>query len=439
VSKLRTPAMKPITVAQAAYIAGILDGEGTITISRKRGNTAKAGKRRVFYRPFVQVCLTTPNVLTWLVEVTGLGHVATNKSARTSRQKPSWRWSLWSNQARQLLEATLPYLIIKKTQAELLIEFCKKKRDNVGRNGLSDAEWAFQVCVHRTIALLNQRGIKDMENMILFHEKCTDGFTAAWAAWRAFGNTATYTPCQYGGEVPDVTGQNVYIVDFSFKPEVLLDMAAKAKSVVLLDHHKTAEADLKDLQAPGLEIHFDMKRSGAKMTWDYFFPNQDNWLVDYVQDRDLWTFNLPESKTVNAYLGALPYDFALFNKVFEEGSEKANLSGQGCLTWVRYYVESTKALARECWFLGRLVPVVNCPYTAVSEIVGELSEGHSFAVGWHQKEDGQVVYSLRSRHGFDVSALAKTMGGGGHAAAAGFTVPQFPWEIAYEGTPVSKS
>ena len=266
--------------------------------------------------------------------------------------------------------------------------------------------------------------------IILYHAKCPDGIASAWAAWKKLGTSAEYQPVQYGEQPPDVTGRDVYIVDFSFPRQVLLDMAEKANRVTLLDHHKTAEADLKDLEHPKLEIHFDMNKSGATLTWGHFFGGEPCWLVQYAEDRDLWRHALPGSKEVNAYLQALPHDFGTLSQVFEKGLEAAKEAGIGCLTWVRYYVDSTKKLSYQARFLGYdSIPVVNAPYTAISEVVGELSEGHPFAMGWHVREDGKIVYSLRSRGDFDVSALAKTCGGGGHKNAAGFTLDLFPWNL----------
>lgn len=266
--------------------------------------------------------------------------------------------------------------------------------------------------------------------IVLYHAKCPDGFASAWAAWKKLGDSAEYQPCRYGDPTPDVTGKIVYIVDFSFPRHVLLDMAEKAQHVTLLDHHKTAEADLKGLEHPKLEIHFDMNKSGATLTWYHFFGDEPCWLVQYAEDRDLWRHALPGSLEVNSYLQALPHNFEKFSEVFEGGQEAAKVAGVGCLTWVRYYVNSTKKLSYPMRFLGHdNIPVVNAPFTAISEVVGELSEGHPFAMGWHVREDGKIVYSLRSRGDFDVSALAKTCGGGGHKNAAGFTLDLFPWNL----------
>jgi hypothetical protein len=70
-----------------------------------------------------------------------------------------------------------------------------------------------------------------------------------------------------------VTGRHVVMVDFSYKRDVLLKMAEKSAHILILDHHKTAEADLVDLPA-NVECVFDMNRSGPNVAWDRYFPNQ---------------------------------------------------------------------------------------------------------------------------------------------------------------------
>ena len=69
----------------------------------------------------------------------------------------------------------------------------------------------------------------------------------------------------YGDPVPDVTGRDVLILDFSFKRDVMLDLACKAASILCLDHHRTAEAELAGL----LFCKFDMNKSGGRLTYEY--------------------------------------------------------------------------------------------------------------------------------------------------------------------------
>ena len=104
---------------------------------------------------------------------------------------------------------------------------------------------------------------------VLYHKNCMDGKGAAYAAWKKFGESAKYIEVNYGEPVPEMTdASEIYILDFSYPKDVLYKMAETAK-VVVLDHHKTAQADLE-----GVEFaKFDMTKSGAVLAWEYFHPN----------------------------------------------------------------------------------------------------------------------------------------------------------------------
>ncbi|HEY9460031.1 MAG TPA: phosphoesterase, partial [Paralcaligenes sp.] len=82
-----------------------------------------------------------------------------------------------------------------------------------------------------------------MRPICIYHGKCADGFTAAWAVKCALGDIEFY-PGVYQEPPPEVTGRDVIIVDFSYKRPVLVEMAAVARSILVLDHHKTAAEDL---------------------------------------------------------------------------------------------------------------------------------------------------------------------------------------------------
>src|SRR3990167_3596264 len=144
------------------------------------------------------------------------------------------------------------------------------------------------------------------KSLVLYHGNCPDGFGSAWAAWLALGDSAEYVPVQYGEAPPDVAARKVYIVDFSYPRATLLAMNEAAESILVLDHHKTAQADL-----AGLDFcEFYMERSGATMTWDRLVscgPEDRRWFnepeivrcnavtrrfVEYLTDRDLWRFML---------------------------------------------------------------------------------------------------------------------------------------------------
>jgi len=258
--------------------------------------------------------------------------------------------------------------------------------------------------------------------IVIYHSNCLDGFAAAYIASLRYPE-ATFFAAQYGDPPPCVDGQDVLIVDFSYSRDVLLDMWTRTRTLRVLDHHKTAEASLAGLDC----CTFDLARSGAMLIWDHLFAGVPApLLVSYVQDRDLWLWKLPHSREVSAYLWTIPRIFeswALARGRIETDMDAVVKLGAFALRVSDEYVESHVPRAGRVEIDGHVVPCINTTF-AVSELVGELAQGHPFAAGWFQRDDGRFVYSLRSREpsDVDVSAIARKYGGGGHARAAGFTL-----------------
>lgn len=258
---------------------------------------------------------------------------------------------------------------------------------------------------------------------VLYHANCPDGFGAAWAAWKRLkGEGVIYIPVRYGEPLPEIpNAQEVYILDFSYPRDVLEELAQRVKLLVI-DHHKTAKDALEGFP----HAIFDMSKSGAVLAWEYFHPDkQVPKLLEYIQDRDLWKWELPKSREVNAALRAYSIDF----DVMDELSVKVILGdlakeGEGILRFVQSEVVriADRAVLSDKAFPGYKVPIVNT--TAFQSEVGEellkRYPDSPFAATYMVHLYGKVVWSLRSRGDFDVSEIAKARGGGGHKAAAGF-------------------
>lgn len=236
-----------------------------------------------------------------------------------------------------------------------------------------------------------------------------------------FGDEDTeYLAANHGDAPPDVAGRDVIIVDFSYKRNVMCDMYYNAKSLRVLDHHKTAQADLEGLAF----ATFDMERSGAGIAWDVLHEGKPRpWLVDYVEDRDLWRFKLHESKTVHAWISAKSRDsFKEWSVLAGQDVDAMRERGVAVLAYIDKYVDEMCGQARTIEFEGYKVPIVNAPYVNISDVLNKLAEKAPLAVGWFQGADGKYKYSLRSNKDsdVDVSEIAKKYGGGGHKNAAGF-------------------
>lgn len=271
--------------------------------------------------------------------------------------------------------------------------------------------------------------------LCIYHGNCADGFGAALAVWLRFGNSVEFVAGHYGDTPPNCTGHHVLLVDFSYKLPELELILEQAESVAILDHHKTAEADIQPLLDAGkIQGEFDIDRSGAAMTWDWCFPDEDRpRLIEHIQDRDLWQFNLEGTREITAVLFSYDQDFYVWKGILgaledDEGRESILRIGQALrrkhMKDVREAIDLTK---RRMLICGYSVPVANVPYIFASDAGNIMAEGELFAASYVDTPEGRK-FSLRSKDtGMDVSEIAKRFGGGGHARAAGFQVP-IGWE-----------
>lgn len=270
-----------------------------------------------------------------------------------------------------------------------------------------------------------------MEPLVIYHGNCIDGFTAAWIAWKAHPDWEFY-PGKHGDSPPDVTGRIVYMVDFSYKRPILLEMAKQALYIHIIDHHKTAEADLKDLPF-NVNAKFDMEKSGAGLTWEHFYGTENApALVKYVEDRDLWRFKYPATEIVNAYVFSKDYSFANWEQLNKEVSYQfESVSDKGAAIVAKHHKDVLELSANKFrkTIAGHEVWVVNVPYTLASDMGHLLDKGEPFAATFYYDGEG-FAFSLRSDdNGLDVGEIAKKFGGGGHKHSAGFKVkaPLLVW------------
>lgn len=272
------------------------------------------------------------------------------------------------------------------------------------------------------------------ELICIYHGNCADGFGAAYAVWKKYGGGCTYHPGKYGEAPPDVTGMAVIMVDFSYKRDVILQMAEKADSILILDHHKTAEADLafteddfKEGDPCPVEVTFDMEKSGAVLAWEHFHPDTKvPRLLQHVQDRDLWRFALEGTKEIQAAVFSYNYEFVvwddLVNRCERNGYDLIDEGTAIMRKQMKDICEFLAAAEHTMVVAGHRVPALNAPYFWSSEAGHIMCEGAAFAVCYWRTADGWT-FSLRSHDdGLDVSEIALQYGGGGHRNAAGFQV-----------------
>lgn len=258
-----------------------------------------------------------------------------------------------------------------------------------------------------------------MNHFVIYHGGCYDGFCSAWLWNKIYPNSEYYSGI-YQTKPPDVSGRDVVLLDFSYKRPILEELNKTANSLLVLDHHKTAQQDLEGLNY----CQFDMDRSGARMTFDYLNMADDynDDLINYIQDRDLWTWKLPYSKEINACIQSYSLtfeDFDILNDRFNN-FEQMRAEGAAILRNNKKIVEEHFDKSQEIVFDGHKVLEVNAT-VLMSEIGGRLAKNRPFGMTYFINKNGEKIYSLRSTNeGVDVSEIAKKYGGGGHRNAAGF-------------------
>jgi oligoribonuclease NrnB/cAMP/cGMP phosphodiesterase (DHH superfamily) len=301
-----------------------------------------------------------------------------------------------------------------------------------------------------------------MKPLIIYHANCDDGFGAALAAWLKFGNDAEYLPMNYddpahdnAAALPAFEGRNVYILDFSLARPVMETLLKATGKVVWLDHHKTA---FEMWCPPELNRHeeavgddsyilLDNNKSGAMLAWEYFHPSTPApMLIRHIDDNDRWQFKIKTTKAFIAALRTWPHDFEVWSKIaLEEGQfNYLQLCDAGYAVlraqdeMISAVLAATKRQAAIRAWSGEFetvsqggVPIiethlglaVNLPVKILQSDAGHrlAVESGTFGLLWYQNADGSVSCSLRSNGDYDVSAIAKCFGGGGHKNAAGFT------------------
>ena len=215
-----------------------------------------------------------------------------------------------------------------------------------------------------------------------------------------------------------------------------MEMQERAQSLLVLDHHETAERELEGLDY----CIFAQGKSGARMTWEHFFDPRSQgslddvpWLVAYTEDRDLWKWELTDSKAVNAALASYPRDFSVWDSIAEKGPQVMASEGEAILRFQHRLIRPRVKHHGWTTISGFRVPITNATFLT-SEIGNALATGHPFSAVFFIRPDSKVVYNLRSKgtDAADVGSIARSYGGGGHKNAAAFTLETMLPIDAYE-------
>jgi len=292
-----------------------------------------------------------------------------------------------------------------------------------------------------------------VRNIVCYHAKCSDGFTAAfvaysWARERGILDSYEFVPTN-PNKTPlvDVDGCNVIMFDVCLEKEALHKWKELTNHFEVYDHHISNQREVGYLNY----CHFDNNLSGATLAWKYYYPDKEvPWWVAYTQDRDLWTWKLPQSKEISSFLVNLDFTFESYEILNSISFEEALKIGSAILSADNVKIAQSCERPMYMWmdeygfmyddYRGNdlcesgakiyKIPVVNSN-NYQSEIGNKLAENNLFSIVWYAGEaedkSKHAQLSFRSVGDFDVSLIAKHFCGGGHKNASGARVPLGNW------------
>lgn len=281
--------------------------------------------------------------------------------------------------------------------------------------------------------------MNDKDIVIFYHGKCPDGFGGAYAAWKKYGDDAVYVPLSRDEEPPVemARGKEIYFVDFCYEKEIMDRFASEANRLIILDHHEGVEEVITSFP----EHVYASDRSGARIAWDYFHPNESvPEVVKYVEDGDLYLFSLPDSRAILSFLYTKDHDFSVWDDLErqlknEKERQRIIERGEGYAEYASLLVERLKARAKLVSFEGYTCYLGFANSMFTSDVGNGLAQMRPpIALIINPSIDGFRV-SLRRAKGHDevnVAELAQKYGGNGHPFAAAFSLPwgaPLPWKI----------
>lgn len=292
-----------------------------------------------------------------------------------------------------------------------------------------------------------------IKNIVFYHHPCTDGITAAWCfSKRLLSEETQYIGLGYPAKFDKtiVLGKNVYVLDYSFDVDLMIEIINMSKKTVWLDHHisainkwKTSDSKYwQEFKSVDFLIHqsnkFEMclrnDVSGAMLSWlytngeDIFKSEVARHMapdfIRHIEDRDLWKKTIPYTDEFTFNLRTLPitidsieiiskFNKYEYNKFIEDGKSIKRYFEQQLSELVKYH--------QKIVLDGEVGLACNGSFGFSSDLGNLLAEkSKTYGASWFVDQNMNAVVSLRSIGNYDVSKLANKYGGGGHKNAAAF-------------------
>lgn len=279
---------------------------------------------------------------------------------------------------------------------------------------------------------------RDLHVYVIYNGSKIDSFLAAFIVWRSkcLQHHEVNPKLEFfnaeRGAVPSVLKQcQMLCLGFTYKRQTLDYLSSVMSNIVIADnydfdsngtnkHVKIESKSRSNVSYVDLDNH-----SSSYVVWSALYPETPApLLVEYVQDRELFSFKLKNTREVISYISSYPLDFGIWNELFSENIETIIRDGSVIRRYNAEICKNTVKGAYRVNFMGyNNVPVLNCPRFLMSEALSYMIHNNPIVIGYYDKLNKRH-FSLRSssKSNIDVLKIAQKFGGGGHKTASGFTV-----------------
>lgn len=287
-----------------------------------------------------------------------------------------------------------------------------------------------------------------MKVICIFHSRDLDGWASGAIVKRWCGennHNIKLIGWDYGQEVDlsdvfsddgsgDITCDALFICDVMLPKEIMENLYDKGVNMIWCDHHESSLKEAENMNFGDCDGIRSINFAGCELTWQYCYPDEDvPIMIEYLGKYDSHREMNDDHKSGILYIqyAARAYitgvdDFE--DDYFEDGGwlERWIDEGAAILTYVKTDARETYKKQNFPVKIGdnKFVCVPRERFNPSNYDIDYESEGYDGAMCfWYRGSENVWEFSIYNENGeLDVSEIAKKMGGGGHKAAAGFTV-----------------
>jgi oligoribonuclease NrnB/cAMP/cGMP phosphodiesterase (DHH superfamily) len=254
----------------------------------------------------------------------------------------------------------------------------------------------------------------------------------------------TFINTNYNRPFPwkEIEGQDVVMVDFTVQPYTdMILLNTKAKSLIWIDHHKTAIEAVEKLPVTIDGLRRINNGAGCELTWEWYYKDVEPPLaVEYIGDYDTWKFAFGDKTKrfqSGTYVRDMDPDEKIWNYLLNEGRKCDHVIDEiikDGITIEKYNANTWKSRMKNGIFEIELDGHIGlaCNYWGAGsnlfQSIENLYDKYDFTCvfSWNGKVWTSSLYT--ERKDIDVSKIATKLGGGGHAGAAGFVCEVLPFK-----------